>query len=413
MTLLQKFAVYLRRLPVFQLAPNRNWLLAVHQGAAVNYRTQILNADGTIARPWSPWKRNLILDQGLNKIGNGTKWASVFSQAAVGTGTPVLRRDSGAVTFTQAGNTLTASAGFFVSGDVGKLFKWGTGTAGAEMYITGFTSATVVTVSVSATVGAPAVGTIWSVNLTGLVAEHARSGTYTQAGGDNGSSFAVDTWSLWRTFIFAAEAGPVTLTEIGWSENPAAGANLFGLDLIAGVGDSLLAGQQYKVQVRLTVTFSPATPRAVADVGNNGFVTAGNDLAAYVGNNGGINTVNADGSSTTNPNVFDMGGTGTTYLITTAFALPGASSTTNFMPAGQVAADTSNTWAAYTLGNFYRDLTSVFSIAVGNGNVYGLCIGPGNANASWCLAFTATQTKTSTNRITTVARFSWGRILTN
>ena len=73
---------------------------ATHAAAAVLYKTAVLNPDGTVACS-RDFKRNLILDQGLNMI--ATKlWTECFAYCAVGTGSTPTKRDSGSVTFTRS-----------------------------------------------------------------------------------------------------------------------------------------------------------------------------------------------------------------------------------------------------------------------------------------------------------------------
>lgn len=375
----------------------------------MHYRTEILNPDGSVARR-SPWKHNLVLDQGLNNVATDF-WAAQTGNCAIGTGVPTLRRDSTPTTFTQAGTTLTASAGFFVSTDVGKIFKWGTGSAGAELRITGFTSATVVTVGTSATQSTPTIGTIWYVDTTGLVTETKRTNNCSLNAGDNQSTFSVDTWTHKRTFLFPVESGSVTYKEIGWSNQSAAGANLFGIDQISP-GDSLSAGQQYKVIVSLTIKFSPTSPQAVADFGNNGFVTAGNagfegvdtSTIAPVTSNGGITATYADLEPCDKNSLSARG-----YLATATWTQSNLTGSTVALPGGSIA-KTSRSSAAYTAGTFYRDFSNVWDTTV-VATVFGIIIGASSIGFSD--KFTASQTKDGTHTLTVVFRLSWGRILTN
>ena len=383
----------------------------LHTAAAVHYRTWILNPDGSVAQPPRAWKKNLILDAGLNQVATN-RWAALTRYCAIGTGVPVLRRDSGATTLTLAGGHCTASAGFFVSQDVGRQIKLNTGQ---EMYVTVYNTATDVTVDNAGAAG-PIAGTVWYVNLTGLVTETKRTGNCTLGAGDNQSTFSVDTWSHKRTFIHTAEAGPVTYREIGWSPSAGAGANLFGMDLIAGLGDSLTAGQQYKVQVTLTQVFSPTTPQAIADFGNAGLNTAGTV---------GFEGVNAGGDGSALASVTSSGGVNATYQelepsapanLSVRMALASATWAQGNLSGGTVAppantAKTSWSAAAYTGGSFYRDFTNVWDTTVVIAAVYGFIIGA--TTLAYGDKFTATQNKDNAHTWTVVFRLSWGRVLVN
>src|SRR4051812_11153701 len=112
----------------------------------------------------TPWRDNLILDSGLNKHAS-TGWASCFSTCIFGNqvGPTPVSRGPGAITFSQATTTITASGGFFVAADTGRLFKF---DSGEECYLT-FVSATQATASISRTVGSGP-GTVWYVNQTAV-----------------------------------------------------------------------------------------------------------------------------------------------------------------------------------------------------------------------------------------------------
>lgn len=208
-------------------------------------------------------RKNLILDSGLDNVAS-FNWTSCIQFCAVGTGNSPTSRTNGAITFTQSGNTLTASGNFFSSADVGRLFKFGTGSGGAEQYITAYTNATTVTVSSSASVGSM-VGTVWYVNDTGLQTEVARTNSKSNNSGDNGTTFAANVVTHKVTFLFPAVGSGVTYNEIGWSSGGGA-TTLFGRDLITP-GDTLLTGQVYKIVLQLIVTYSPSSPVASPNVG--------------------------------------------------------------------------------------------------------------------------------------------------
>lgn len=371
--------------------------------ASVEYQTFILNPDGSVAKE-NKRKRNLILDQGLDQISGGT-WVSRFTNCVVGTGTDPVKRDSASVTFTRAGTTVTASSNFFEAADVGRLLKF---DSGEEMKIVSFTSATEVTVDTSGALPASE-GTIWYVNRTGLQTEVKRTSTTSTDTGANGTTFSVDTVEFKRTFIFSAEAGPVTYREIGWSSSASAGGNLFGMDLIPGAGDSLLTGQQYKVVVRLFLKFSVTSPQAVPDVGNNGFDTAGTlmieslHLALMQVSPGFAST--GGGLEPSMPK--------TVGLARSNWSQNSSISTSNaeFSSVSYVDA----TASAYTNGTFRKDFTAVFGVSSSNGTIYGVSLSPqGEANRrTTTVKFTTPQTKTSDYRLTFVWRMTWGRILTN
>jgi hypothetical protein len=216
----------------------------------VVYQIEVLDASGKTVKRY-PAKRNLVLDQGLNNMATQDLHA-LTQNAAAGTGTDPVKRDSGSTTFTRSGTTLTASGNFFVVGDVGRLFKFDTGE---EMYITAFTDAQNVTVNLSGAIAA-AEGTVWYVNQVGLQTETKRTSSLLSGSGNNQQTYVAGVWSIKRTFIFAAEVAPVTYNEIGWSHLASAGNNLFGRDIVSP-GVSLIATQQLKVTCTLNIAYGP------------------------------------------------------------------------------------------------------------------------------------------------------------
>ena len=363
-----------------------------YAAASVNYKRFILNADGSVHREF-PWKKNLILNQGLDNVA-AMAWVKSFEYAMIGTGALVTRRDSGGITFTTTAGAVVASAGFFVSGDVGRKIKFNDGPF-TEATITAYTDASHVTVSPAVTVAANS-GTVWYVNLTGLVTQTKNTSTYSTSAGDCGSTFtgATGTWLHQRTFIFAAEVGTVTYTEIGWGW---AATSVFGLDTIAGAGDTLVAGQQYKVIVQLSVALSPYTPTAVSDVGNNGFVTAGTACleSAYV--MATVNSAGASGAATQCPAEPSVGvqqvcfnATWTQQNMTTTGAA--LTSYQDNIALAQV---------GYSSGTFTRTRTYTYPVgaALMAGNFYGVGMYDANSQRGWSLKFTSPQTKDSSHTL--------------
>ena len=224
---------------------------ALHTRASVFYRAAVVNAATGLEVYSLPRKKNLILDQGLDMVAT-SRWDECITYAAAGSGVTPTRRDSGAVTVSRDGNVLTASAGWFVADDVGKLFKFNTGE---EVKISAYTNATTVSTVTAGAIAASA-GTMWAVNQTGLDNELARTNTYGNGGGDNTVILdgEANTLTRRRTFVFPPEGGLRTYREVGWSNHWAAGQNLFGRDVLPSAGLTLVAGQQLKIVLDLVLT---------------------------------------------------------------------------------------------------------------------------------------------------------------
>lgn len=295
---------------------------------SVEYQTQIRDvATGQIVKK-SPWRKNLVLDIGLNGLAQDTSQtlrcapSSFGAKCLIGDGTNPNSFASGAVTFTQAGTTITASANFFTSAMVGAIFKYGTGSAGAEYYITAFTDAQHVTVDTSATVGSPTVATIWMVQQTVLQNLLFTSNVY--EANQNGTTFSTNTVTHKRTFVFAHQNSPYNVNEIGWN-NGASNNKLCGRAVL-GATDTVSVTQFYVVVLQVTFTYTPGSPTAVPDVGT-GINVAGNAMLEWWA----TGRIASDGSVTGGNAVLDGIGfdTGFIELATTTYTQNSSVQTSN------------------------------------------------------------------------------------
>lgn len=382
-------------------------------GAAVHYTISVLDPDGREVERRAR-KRNLVLDQGLNLVAT-TAWCNLFSVAAVGTGTTPVKRDSGAILFTRAANVVTADAGFFEAGDVGRLLKF---DSGEEMYITAFTDAQNVSVSVSGALPGGTPGTVWYVNQTALTTEVKRASTYGGDSGDNGMTFSLGSMVNKRTFIFSAEAGSVTYNEVGWSNTGAAGANLFGRDVISG-GVTLSAGQQLKVIVELTLTATPQALTAYASVISGwtqpgafnveSISKTGSLAICYVDDFGGTAVPTGFGLSVLEPSH-------NKYLALATDATPiVAQTSTDLAYSGEIAKITL-VGDAYVSGTFTRTYRGTFAVGQGNSTgIRSLCVtgSNGGSNRIFRVLLDAAETKDSAHTLEIVFRLTWGRVLVN
>lgn len=381
--------------------------LGIHISNVFRYKFGFIRGGKTVMV--TDWKNNLILDSGLDLMGTNA-FASVFQNALLGdqvSPTPTSR-NSGSVTFTTVGTTCTASGGFFVAQDVGRLIKFDD-TDGQERYITGFTSSTVITLG---SAPSPAItaqtASVWYVNQTALESLYSTTTTYSAAGGANGTSWIGDTRTMKRTFTFPAISGaPVTLTEIGFNINTS-NSNLFDRDIIVG-GIGLIIGDIPLAVTELIQTFSPIVPTSQGNVAT-GYDSSGQyqlcdaiqELASVNGSGG------TTGSGALDANTNSMGNMG---LTTVAFSFPAFN--TNFAPGGFLGPDALSI-AGYTSGSFFRDKTCSFSIAAGNGTIAGIIyITGGAASTSWAYKFTSTFVKSASQSLDLTCRWSWQRILQN
>lgn len=375
----------------------------------------------------SPRVKNLVLDQGLKGMARDTTGsidtypANAFLACRVGSGTNANRFQSGAITFTQSGTTVTASGGFFTAAMVGGILKYGTNTTGVEYYITAFGSSTSVTVNTSATVGAT-VGTVWMVQQTALQTLSFSTSTYQTNSGDCQTTIVANVATHKRTFVFAPQASPYTVNEIGWYK-ATAGTNVYGRVVLSS-SDVVGTSNFYLVIMELLITYSPATPSAVSDIGVN-FNTAGN-AAIEALNNNLIRIVASNGtvSGTTGQGIFDGSATNS-GSIGANMLLIGATWTQNATPQS-----TAPTLTAITNGDF--TITSAFANAAGSGfpfsfdlsqlisrttdgdTIHGLAYGNVSSKAGFSIKLTTPQASPNgTMQFTVNWRVTYSRTLDN
>lgn len=244
------------------------------------YQTAVIRNGKTI-----PLQRvkNLIVDQGLNAfafapglgLSSGRGIAFAVDRCYVGSGTNPTSINSGAITFTQAAFTVTASGAFFAPSMVGCILKYGSGSGGAEYYITGYTSSTIVTVDISATVGA-IIGVVWFVQQTTLQTQIAQNSVVATTRSNTASTLVVQS-----VFTFAPPLVVMNINEIGWSDS-AMTANLIDGRSVLPSTDVIGTTDVYVVTITVTWTLSPITPTVVGNVGT-AIDTSGDAMLNLVG----------------------------------------------------------------------------------------------------------------------------------
>ncbi len=375
-----------------------------------------------------PKKRNLTLDQGLaawaKKAGtpNPKNFADSFLNCRLGSGNSAagaVKIASGAITFTQATTTVTASAAFFTSDMVGALLKYGaSGSGGIEQYITTFTDSTHVVVTSSQTQSAIA-GVVWRVNLRDLETSlGVNTSTYQQNAGDNSTVFASNVVTYKRTFVFPVQGSSMTVNEIGWAADSTA-LGLFG-KIVLPSSDVVPTSNFYVVIMTLAITFTPAAPTAVGNVGTN-INTAGNAAIEELA----VSTVGATGNSGATRSVLDGGISGTERLAFatatyTQRSAPSAGGTAFTFPT-EIVTTTNGTWVysgtAQTSTVGKMSMTMNGSMTTSGQSLFGMGFGIFNGSGTdvtFDVKFTATQTApTGTFQPITVMSVTFGRTLVN
>lgn len=326
----------------------------------------------------TPIQKNLIMDGGLNALArstNSTDPVNFFNACRVGSGLTTDKTSSGAITFTQATNQLTASAPFFTAGMVGQLFKWSSGTGGNEEYVTAFTSSTVVTVDTSATVVTPTVGVVWNVTRAGLETLLYSSTTYETTAGSCQSTQTGGVVTHKRTFNFANQGTPYSVNEVGYYSS-LAGTSVFGR-LVLPATEVVNPTNFLQVVLSFVVTYSPAGITAVTNVGTN-IDTTGNAMLEQIilgSTSRTIAEVSSTGSSALPAPGHSMDGSQTCSIcgIIVNYTQNASVNLTALNPT-QLTFNSSLTWT-YNLARGQMKLSAASTISTAGQTMYGVSIG--------------------------------------
>ena len=370
------------------------WNLAIRRVFSAKVKTEIVDTASGITLKSSDWIENLVFDNALSYLVSGqfTTFAGLFTTLKIGSGTNANSFAGGGITFTQSGNTITASGGFFTSGMVGGKFKYGaSGSGGAEYYITGFTDTQHVTVDTSATVGTPTAATVWMVQQTALQTFLAKSTGYQTNSGDNQTVISGGSITLQRTFVFATPGSTQTINEIGYSDNNTADGTCRGRIVLPST-DTVDTAHFYRVVMQLNVTVAPSAPSAVSNVGTN-IDTSGNVMFDYYDFDQITGTGEAAQYQSSGLQFMDGGNLALTFCLETAtFTQPGG--ITLGAAAGSPETFTLNmntfTTAGQPLGQEISTTNFIFTTA--GQTLYGFGAALNGPRRVWSLKLTTTVT---------------------
>lgn len=398
-------------------------------GASGRYKLSVVNRDGSIAEE-RPWQKNLILDVGLNRIAV-TSWVGCFATACAGTGGTPTSDDSGAVTASQTGTTVTLS-GTLAAVSAGKLIKWDSGEE--ALVVSG--SDTTWEVDRSQSVSSDEF-TVYRVDQTKLATWVKNTGTFLSGSANNGTVITpgTGTVALKRTFDFSIEVGSVNYSEVGvtWSSAATDDPDVFSRILISGGAVTVLEGQQLRLVYELTITCSPATAAEPITADIDGWPVApsvsldGDQRWQFVGLEQIVNTGAADnnfsGSVGMEPAVVggaaaDNWSAGLSDISTAPAAFGSSVNRGTASPAVAVAGQSE----AYVSGSFERVRFFTLAANQGNGTTFrSICMGcstsTGNtgiaafSNTTFVVVFDEPQTKDDEHLLTVRFRLSWGRDL--
>jgi hypothetical protein len=261
------------------------------QNLSVRFKTWICDGDGKIIRPGQEgW--NTITDFGMDSLataGVETLINYLHLSSALGTAKRTLPGGTTLSLTSVADPTnvpVTASAAFFLAGDVGNtLYIDG---LGQELKITAFTDSQHVTCATR-----PGV---WLPGLTPTTGPFSTAGVhFTSANTLTTDFYAANTYDTGalnynaelndsansrfihqRIYLTAAAPSSWTINQLGWSANGTVGGSVFGKVNLTSP-DNVAIGQKYRVQLQL---FSGYTPINIASQSVNWGATIGTyDLA--------------------------------------------------------------------------------------------------------------------------------------
>jgi len=204
----------------------------------------------------TPWQKNLMLSQGLDNL-CAYYWVQLNLYMVYGDGNTPTTDDSGAVTASQSGTTVTLS-GSLAAVSANKLIRWDTGQE-AEV-VSG--SGTSWTVDRSASVGAGEF-TVYRIDQTGMANELGRSNTYLTGAGNCGDTVNGAAITHRTTYDSAAFGADKNVSEIGFAAVATVASNLNYRILLAGGAITVATGKILRVIHDQIVTYSPVTNASI------------------------------------------------------------------------------------------------------------------------------------------------------
>lgn len=376
------------------------------------------NPDGSVAYE-SQWIKNLILDQGLDRLAS-VYYADLFKYCAVGTGIQITQR-TGAVggntavtaSMTLGSATITASAAAFEAADVGRLIRWTSGAdSGKEFRIASYTDSThVEATTIALEIISSGTFKVFYVNQTGLTTEANRTDTVSGNVAENGTTTAATApfaKTLKRTFLFPAETAPITYKEIGFSNLGAVGSNLnIRINLNPSNNISVLLNQRLRVTYSFSITPTPSAITAGSVPITDLNLLSLDKSGSYVIEKFATSAVNSQGlTDTTTPELEPayegfMGFSSNTEALVPIVGSSQRTTNVSYVPLTFL--------SAYTNGTFYRDFQGVFDLNDANrSDLKSLMLfDPTGGYSIFCFLFTTVQAKDQNHSLNVVWRKTW------
>ena len=385
------------------------------------FRCQVLQ-DGEVCRDYG-WQANLILDQGLDQVAT-RPWVDCFQYAVAGTSDQSNYLASGATTASQNGATITLSGGSFrftdTPTDYNKVLKW---DSGEEATVTQVTSPTTLRTNVARIKSAGSFR-VYLTTQTGMGAEIARSGTYATGPGACGVTLSPGTGTLvfLRSFDFGIPALATTYREVGVSWSGVPGNNLFARVPLA-TPVVVQPHERLRVIYELTLALSPYVPDLRTFTITGWPVAPATNLSGHeLLESWGLYGIDASGARVALQSLDGVpldsnepSANGYAVMSTDATAL----NSFGALPVNRYAFPKSAILLRldpYSPGTFSRSKTAMVANDVGvSSGIRSLFVGPKCSDTNYpslfLLRFAQAQTKSPTNIMNLIFRYSWGRIL--
>jgi len=344
-------------------------------------------------------QQNLLLDRAMSGFTSNHGYGRMFEimrNFAIGDDGTANRTDSGAITASQTGTTVTSSAGFFNSGMVGDIIKW---DSGEEARINAFTNSTNVEVNESQSV-ASGEFTSWDVDRTILNNQVQRTNETTQP-------FTSTSRQAPNKLIFTSETdlgitADTTVREVGFMRN---NADQIESRVVLDTPVSVFSGDTLRIQRSLEILASPTDTQSSEDptIGEGDF--AGTGQIEWFTNADQSFIDPATPASGSNVGV-DTSGSHQTYPTHTFFISVGNDNKTGGSSTGFV-----------TIEPWFRERTCTFSTDKGNISIkaiiFGLDVSSTSIDPEYKFILTTAQSKSNLQTLTIVLRIELTRTLNN
>jgi hypothetical protein len=406
------------------------------------YKVAIVDATGDEIWRQPEWKKNLILNQGMDEL--ATQYLSQISTHGIaGTGSIqggitqenyILSGESSA-SIIEGGLKLFPQPGGIQNFDTEIWNGWTGSLANGDMIK--FADGTEVKVGSVSTTTAGVIPTdtvltqsftIWKTSQTKLQGEVKRSSTYLSGVGNCGSSINLNNVSYLRTYDFSIETSPKIYTEVGVGWSSTVGSATAFSRIVLPQTVSIDTNQRLRLVYQLNVAFSPTASQYVGNAIISGWPVAPstNTNMSQSIQQMWVSSISTTGASSPNyaalepasagSNCQFFGSTNSQSLVTFGVTpidrdsngvAVTANSTLDIYVNGSYTQYKNATWPLASLN--YQNIRS-FGFGVYYGS-YPWYTSYGTSGQAFAMVFEQNQSKYNTQTLTMAFRWTWSRVL--